>query len=206
MFAVIGGMPISSSVGKVIRVPEPTIVLIVPAADAREDDEEGIEHGHPDTLCGCPRVVVGRSAPPVRAMRGQRGGAGGSSSVPATGGAGGGGGGGCSSLAARAVPAGPRGRRRGARRHGIRTRGDRGLHALRRGTVLLGLPAGQAGLAPGLGQRLAGSSRVVSSKASGQDAGVDPLVVVAAVVERAALAAAEHAADALERVGRARSG
>ena len=31
MFAVIGGMPSSSSVGKVIRVPDPTIVLIVPA-------------------------------------------------------------------------------------------------------------------------------------------------------------------------------
>ena len=27
--------------------------------DAREDDEEGIERGHADTLCGCPRVVGG---------------------------------------------------------------------------------------------------------------------------------------------------
>jgi hypothetical protein len=31
MLAVIGGMPSSSRVGKVIRVPEPTMVLIVPA-------------------------------------------------------------------------------------------------------------------------------------------------------------------------------
>ena len=37
MFAVTGGTPKNSSVGKVMRVPDPTIVLIVPAADAGED-------------------------------------------------------------------------------------------------------------------------------------------------------------------------
>ena len=32
MFAVTGGYPRASSTGKVIRLPEPTIVLMVPAA------------------------------------------------------------------------------------------------------------------------------------------------------------------------------
>jgi hypothetical protein len=65
--------------------------------------------------------------------------------------------------------------------------------------VLLGLPARESGLAPGLGESLRGVLEGALLEGGVHLARVHPLVLTAAV--EAALAAAEHAADALEGVG-----
>ena len=77
---------------------------------------------------------------------------------------------------------------------------DGGLHPRSGRAVLAGLARGQAGLAAGPGQRLGGVLEGGVLEGVGELlTGVDPVVLVAAV--EAALATAEHAADALEGVG-----
>ena len=159
------------------------------------DDEQGFGHGHPDTLCGCPGAAsVGE---------GGLGEGGGSSPwVSSTGGVAG--------RRRRRGRRGPPGRGHGScGRHG-RGRGDGGTASAGGPTVGCtrdaGAPCSSASVLagpPGRGPR-EGLGRVLEDGVveGGLDlvTRVDPLVVVTTIVE-ATLAAAEHPADALERVG-----
>src|SRR6476469_3685955 len=182
-FATRGLTPKKSSVGKVMRVPEPTIVLMIPApvpASATATADQNDTRSPYSGVTGCRRWCPSASGRGLRRDVGQ------------------------------VARLGRRGDLRRDRRSGNGRRGhvdaagvERRLLATDRSGVLGGLGTGLRRLAAGLGK---GLGRVLEHRL-GEGVvvglpGVDPLLVVD--VSRALLVAAQGIADALEGVGQLR--